>query len=401
MEHENSSIYVASTTSEKNFAKILQGINSKYPLLIEGLMGCGKSFLLQRVAETLKQKNTLIELHLDDQTDSKSLIGSYICSDVPGDFVWKPGLITQAVSEGYWIILDGIDKAPLEVIAALSSLLDRNVLLLPAAQLEITAHENFRIIGLRTISKEEINRAELLNQLPSLKSFSSLWHIIRLESPTDEEINNIVERNFPNILSSIRERILLTYKLFNDDSGLINFGSIWKGFRQFTLRDIMKVSKRISSSIPFNPLSTYVTESQLMICLCEVIDVFSISIRNIHTAMKVCHELAKVWGLLEVHVEELMLIRSPVLTVNDVSLQVGRVSLSVAQSPTNNLSPSSYNSIQLHDGLNPTSTSSDNSFAMTRQSLRLLERVACCVKMVEPVLLIGETGRYSVIILAK
>lgn len=37
----------------------------------------------------------LLKVQLGDQTDSKMLLGSYRCTDVPGEFVWQPGVLTQ------------------------------------------------------------------------------------------------------------------------------------------------------------------------------------------------------------------------------------------------------------------------------------------------------------------
>lgn len=36
-----------------------------------------------------------LKVQLGDQTDSKMLLGSYRCTDVPGEFVWQPGVLTQ------------------------------------------------------------------------------------------------------------------------------------------------------------------------------------------------------------------------------------------------------------------------------------------------------------------
>jgi len=36
-----------------------------------------------------------MKVQLGDQTDSKMLLGSYRCTDVPGEFVWQPGVLTQ------------------------------------------------------------------------------------------------------------------------------------------------------------------------------------------------------------------------------------------------------------------------------------------------------------------
>lgn len=47
------------------------------------------------------------------------LLGMYRCTDIPGKFVWQPGSLTQAVSKGYWILLEDIDHAPLDVVSVL------------------------------------------------------------------------------------------------------------------------------------------------------------------------------------------------------------------------------------------------------------------------------------------
>ena len=38
-----------------------------------------------------------IHMHVDDQMDAKSLLGAYVCSTVPGEFVWQPGPLTQVL----------------------------------------------------------------------------------------------------------------------------------------------------------------------------------------------------------------------------------------------------------------------------------------------------------------
>ncbi len=43
----------------------------------------------------LLKRAGVIELHLDDSIDSKSLLGTYVCTDVPGEFTWSPGPLTQ------------------------------------------------------------------------------------------------------------------------------------------------------------------------------------------------------------------------------------------------------------------------------------------------------------------
>ena len=37
----------------------------------------------------------LVKIHLGDQSDAKPLLGTYVCTDVPGEFRWQPGALAQ------------------------------------------------------------------------------------------------------------------------------------------------------------------------------------------------------------------------------------------------------------------------------------------------------------------
>lgn len=47
----------------------------------------------------LTGKGDMVRVHVDDQMDSKSLLGAYVCTANPEEFVWQPGPLTQ-VSTG-------------------------------------------------------------------------------------------------------------------------------------------------------------------------------------------------------------------------------------------------------------------------------------------------------------
>lgn len=99
----------------------------------------------------LAQRNGFLRIQLGDQTDSKMLLGQYRCTDVPGEFVWLPGVLTQvrqliqiakqknnnecdiqqAVMHGYWLLLEDLDAATQDTYTILSSLLERNYLSVP------------------------------------------------------------------------------------------------------------------------------------------------------------------------------------------------------------------------------------------------------------------------------
>lgn len=51
------------------------------------------------------KRNGFLRIQLGDQTDSKMLLGQYRCTDVPGEFVWQAGVLTQV---SLWTISIGI-----------------------------------------------------------------------------------------------------------------------------------------------------------------------------------------------------------------------------------------------------------------------------------------------------
>jgi midasin len=58
------------------------------------LAGCGKTTIINELAAATGNTN-MVRITLDDQMDAKSLLGAYVCTATPGEFVWQPGPLTQ------------------------------------------------------------------------------------------------------------------------------------------------------------------------------------------------------------------------------------------------------------------------------------------------------------------
>lgn len=76
---------------------IALGIATGKTLCLQGPVGCGKTALVEHLAKLTGHDRPplYLSVQLGDQTDSKMLLGTYQCTDIPGEFVWKPGVLTQ------------------------------------------------------------------------------------------------------------------------------------------------------------------------------------------------------------------------------------------------------------------------------------------------------------------
>ena len=77
----------------------------------------------------------------------KSLLGTYVCTDTPGEFAWQPGPLLQAVRAGFWILLEDIDLAPMDVISVLIPLLESRMLSVPAHGNAVKASPGFQLFA--------------------------------------------------------------------------------------------------------------------------------------------------------------------------------------------------------------------------------------------------------------
>jgi hypothetical protein len=94
-----SKAFVHTDTTCRNLMSAVIALCQKRAVLLEGPSGCGKTALVEYVADLSGNSKSMIRVHLDDQMDSKTLIGSYVCTETPGEFVWKAGALTQAVEQ--------------------------------------------------------------------------------------------------------------------------------------------------------------------------------------------------------------------------------------------------------------------------------------------------------------
>uniref|UniRef100_A0A0E0ISW4 Midasin n=1 Tax=Oryza nivara TaxID=4536 RepID=A0A0E0ISW4_ORYNI len=147
----------------ESYEVALMAVNQKWPILLYGPVGAGKTALINKLAQI--GGNRVLFIHMDEQMDGRTLIGSYVCTEKPGEFKWSPGSLTQAVIKGFWIVFEDIDKAPSDVQSILLPLLEGS-----SSFSAVEVAENFRLFATVTTSKNDVSHA-----LEGRLTFSALW----------------------------------------------------------------------------------------------------------------------------------------------------------------------------------------------------------------------------------
>jgi hypothetical protein len=92
-------------SARRNLSKLAKLVanGGNKPILLVGAPGSGKSLTFHALASACHRGSDssteggsgghdnggLLELHLDDSVDAKSLLGGYVCGEKPGQFVWQ------------------------------------------------------------------------------------------------------------------------------------------------------------------------------------------------------------------------------------------------------------------------------------------------------------------------
>ncbi|KAJ1420358.1 P-loop containing nucleoside triphosphate hydrolase [Sesbania bispinosa] len=117
-----SNTFILTSAVKKSYDRVLLALSQKWPVLLYGPSGSGKSALIAKLAQD--SGNQVLSIQMDDQIDGRTLVGGYVCTDRPGEFRWQPGSLTQAVQNGFWIVFEDINKAPSDVHSILLPLLE-------------------------------------------------------------------------------------------------------------------------------------------------------------------------------------------------------------------------------------------------------------------------------------
>ncbi|CAM9220817.1 unnamed protein product, partial [Ectocarpus sp. 13 AM-2016] len=345
----------------------------------------------------------LLELHLDDQTDSKSLLGAHACTDVPGEFAWRPGALTRAAAAGTWVLIEDLDRAPFEVLAAIGPLLEGRPLTLPGRTRPLRAAPGFRVFGtVTTVGAGGV-------MLGGAADFGALWTHVPVEPLSVSETLHVAKARYPGLPPPALKRMLSTMvaaKSGKSGGGGFGFASRSAAGREPGVRDFLKLCARVDTLGMFDRHNEdevsmsnecgaqekdvgkddaeddghlddedgwFCSEAQAFPVVVESLDVFAGHLTSKEARAHAAEVVAGRWNVLPSKAVEIATTTRPEFVEAEDYLKIGRVTLPKVPQARGSVTASS-------------------SFAPTSHALRLMETLAASAQACEPVLLVGETG---------
>lgn len=98
--------------------------HTETPILISGTRCSGKATLMKLLAHLFKMEDKIIQVEIDESTDVKGLVGSYVCNE-SGEFSYQKGPLSLAAELGYWLVFKSIDKAAGDLVSYLIPAIER------------------------------------------------------------------------------------------------------------------------------------------------------------------------------------------------------------------------------------------------------------------------------------
>jgi len=114
------------------------------PVLLRGEAGSGKNQSIFCLAARLGQP--VVRINCSGDLRTSSLLGRMAPTE-DGHFHWQDGMITQAIREGYWLVLDELNALEADILFSLHGLIDDGRISVANNSEVIDAHPEFRLFA--------------------------------------------------------------------------------------------------------------------------------------------------------------------------------------------------------------------------------------------------------------
>ena len=189
---------------------------------------------------------------MNDQVDGKSLLGSYSCNEVPGQFAWTNGVITKAVLKGDWLLIEDIDQAPPDVLSALEPLIQRRELHILSRGMVIQAHPGFHMFITSRCDKNDLVKLRI----------TKLQHCLKLTEIgkwSENEMVTLISTLHPNLAGAACKMVSYFYSIEAQNSHDVRQ-------RPATIRDLIKWCQRCDQESGFSNAESLILEGLDTFC---------------------------------------------------------------------------------------------------------------------------------------
>lgn len=214
-------------TIEKCLRELTLSVSLNWTTFISAGISQGKTLIVEYLAEDIGKR--LMKVQCSDHMDSKVLLGTYQCTDQPGEFIWTPGLLVEATNEGHWLLMEDIDAAPSDVLSLIKTLIETKSI----GHGEISP--DFRLFLTHRDTGLPVQSNELLHLMKNLFT-------IVIPSYSDSEILQIME-NLPIWNNELQLFQMKLFEFFQTVSRRKSSSST----RLVTLRDLLKCCHRLAN----------------------------------------------------------------------------------------------------------------------------------------------------------
>ena len=365
--------FVHTETADRNLAAFARALLRPAPVLLCGAADSGKTTIIREAARELNMLSTMISMNLNDQTDAKGLIGMYTTESKTGSFTWQAGVLTQAMQQGRWLLIEDLDRVPTEVVAVLQPVIEHNELMLPNRQRRLRASDGFRIFATSRITSAAIDQQKAL---PRSFLGSRLWNVLPIQPMPDSETAILLNQTFSDMrlhLPMVLRAHQRVQAVYSQNQTLEN-----ENFDNYGLRRLLKWCRRIQprlSAAGTQSVSTVVWEQAMDDVLADGVDCYAGHLQSLPSLMTVAQCLAQEMHIPEQRMQHCLSDCVPAMSVRGSHVSVGRASISFSSE-------------------NPRLPEKPRKgpFAATKHALRTMESILAAVASSEPLLLVGETG---------
>lgn len=321
------------------------------------------------------------------------------CTDVPGEFIWQPGVLTQAVLNGYWLLLEDLDSATQDVCTVLTNLLENNYLSVPGFRDSIKIEPGFQLfMTLRT------QKSQNSSQHSAYSLLEKYLYTINIQSLSRNELSQIICENYPK-LTTVALRIVDVFLTFssgchlNDENMDITKTSysIPNSGRLVSTRDLLKLCRR--SDPTFSVTSTECAYFVFQ----NAVDLFCSHLPEGSIKTDLIVSIGGKLGIIRSRCEFLSSDYRPDVSIGSGNIKIGRIELlkrsEEIEDDKRKFDGEVVEICEKRRKINENTSVVSREirrkspiFSFTRLASCVLERIAVSVDQNEPILLVGETG---------